>query len=140
MTLNNPHTPSPSKIMKTKLAKLKCKCIPNDTESFCTICCPEMYECLEEPHIQAYIEEKLNKAKPTKYQIGDKVWILGDHKIEQKTVCGACLYREYVEGKDKTFTRYQLESARSGTNNPSFFYTEKRLFATREALIDSLCS
>lgn len=41
----------------------KCKCIPDDTESFCMICCPEMFECLEEPHIKKYIEQELAVAR-----------------------------------------------------------------------------
>lgn len=41
----------------------KCNCDTNDTESFCPQCCPEEYECVEQPHIQAYFEKKFAKGR-----------------------------------------------------------------------------
>ena len=45
--------------METK----ECTCNKANEEEFCPLCCPEMYECVEWPHVQAYFAEKYAKGK-----------------------------------------------------------------------------
>lgn len=124
------------KTTSSKSTKLKCGCDSKDTESFCESCCPEAYECLKEPHIR----EKLKAMKPTKFQIGDNVWVLGNRKVEQKTIHGVCLCRELVGNEYIAIPRYELELSTRYSSDAHFFYTDDLLFTTRQALLDSLCS
>ena len=70
-----------------------------------------------------------------KFNIGDKVFLIENNEIQSLYVYGLYLH---FEGKLNFFHMYALSETPECKKVPTYWYTENRLFASKEELIKTL--
>lgn len=82
---------------------------------------------------------KYNGMPKPKFQVGDEVFVIDNHKIRQRTVSGVSIVDKNQNYSIKTKSyeiKYRVEMY--GDHSYGFYVDEESVFATKEELIASL--